>query len=56
MNHNIKRHPFHLVDPSPWPFLGSISALAVTLGAVYISMGFIKGSSFYLVVFFIFFS
>ena len=43
MNHNIKRHPFHLVDPSPWPFLGSISALAVTLGAVLYFHGFYKG-------------
>ena len=56
MNHNIKRHPFHLVDPSPWPFLGSISALAVTLGAVYISMDLTKENSFYLADFYTFFS
>ena len=25
-------HPYHLVDPSPWPFIGSMSLLALTLG------------------------
>ena len=40
---NIKRHPFHLVDPSPWPFLGSVSALGVTLGTVLYIHGFLKG-------------
>ncbi len=28
------RHPFHLVDPSPWPLFGSISALSLTFGGV----------------------
>lgn len=27
-------HSFHLVDPSPWPFVGSISAFTTTLGGV----------------------
>lgn len=27
-------HPYHLVDPSPWPYLLSCSALITTLGAV----------------------
>ncbi|KIL98335.1 Cytochrome c oxidase polypeptide III [Paramagnetospirillum magnetotacticum MS-1] len=27
-------HPFHLVDPSPWPLVGSISALVLVYGAV----------------------
>lgn len=27
-------HDYHLVDPSPWPFVGSVSALALALGAV----------------------
>jgi len=31
---NNQRHPFHLVDPSPWPFLGSFGALAMTFGGV----------------------
>lgn len=38
-----KRHPFHIVDPSPWPFMGSISALCITLGAVLYFHGFEKG-------------
>jgi len=28
------KHPYHLVDPSPWPIVGSIAALATTVGAV----------------------
>ena len=27
-------HPYHLVDPSPWPFVASMSLLAFALGAV----------------------
>ncbi len=33
-NNNIKKHPFHLVDPSPWPLTTTISVLLVTIGAV----------------------
>ncbi|MEE2995503.1 MAG: cytochrome c oxidase subunit 3, partial [Pseudomonadota bacterium] len=28
------KHPYHLVDPSPWPFIGSISAFVMAIGAV----------------------
>jgi len=31
---NNQRHPFHLVDPSPWPFVASMGALALTFGTV----------------------
>ena len=31
---HAKNHDYHLVDPSPWPVVGSISALATTGGAV----------------------
>jgi len=34
MSANKQKHPFHLVDPSPWPLLGSLGALASTLGGV----------------------
>jgi len=34
MSNVIQRHPFHLVDPSPWPFLAAISALTTTTGFV----------------------
>ena len=29
-----KHHDYHLVDPSPWPVVGSISAFVMALGAV----------------------
>nr|CAA37719.1 cytochrome-c oxidase subunit III [Physcomitrium patens] len=29
-----QKHPYHLVDPSPWPLLGSLGALASTIGGV----------------------
>lgn len=28
------KHPYHLVDPSPWPLVGSISAFVLAVGAV----------------------
>ncbi|MCS6778929.1 MAG: cytochrome c oxidase subunit 3 [Geminicoccaceae bacterium] len=28
------KHPYHLVDPSPWPLVGSAGALLLTAGAV----------------------
>jgi len=28
------KHPYHLVDPSPWPIVGAIAALMLTSGAV----------------------
>ncbi len=30
----MKRHLFHLVDRSPWPFLVSVSLLFMTTGTV----------------------
>lgn len=32
---NFSRHPFHLVDNSPWPLLSSIFAFGLTVGGVY---------------------
>ena len=32
--HAKPQHDYHLVDPSPWPILGSLFALALTIGAV----------------------
>jgi cytochrome c oxidase subunit III len=32
---HAKHHDYHLVDPSPWPIIGAISALAITAGGVY---------------------
>ncbi len=33
MASGTQKHPYHLVDPSPWPALGSIGALLLALGA-----------------------
>nr|AML60641.1 cytochrome c oxidase subunit 3 [Moramonas marocensis] len=29
-----RRHPFHLVDPSPWPLIASMGAFCTTIGGV----------------------
>ena len=31
---HAKHHDYHLVDPSPWPLIGSISAFVMAVGAV----------------------
>ena len=31
---HTKNHDYHLVDPSPWPFIGSISAFVMAVGAI----------------------
>lgn len=36
-------HTYHLVDASPWPFLGSTAALTLTAGAVMYFHGYILG-------------
>jgi len=30
-----KHHDYHLVDPSPWPFIGSVSAFIMAVGAIF---------------------
>ena len=30
-----QKHPWHLVDPSPWPIVGSAAAFLLTIGAIY---------------------
>ena len=32
---HAKNHDYHLVDPSPWPFVGSVSAFVLAVGAVF---------------------
>ena len=32
---HAKNHDYHLVDPSPWPIIGSIGALILAIGAIY---------------------
>ena len=31
---HVKHHDYHLVDPSPWPIVGSISAFIMAVGAI----------------------
>jgi len=38
-----QRHPFHLVNPSPWPLVGSISAFTLTTGSVMYFHGYLFG-------------
>jgi len=33
-SHAEAKHPFHLVDPSPWPLLGAFAGLALAAGAL----------------------
>jgi cytochrome c oxidase subunit 3 len=30
-----QKHPYHLVDPSPWPIVGAIAAFALAMGAIF---------------------
>jgi len=43
MKRNNQKHPFHLVDPSPWPFLAALCALSITFGMVMYMHGYSKG-------------
>jgi cytochrome c oxidase subunit 3 len=40
---HAKNHPYHLVDPSPWPFTGAISAFVLAIGFIQ----FMHGASFW---------
>ena len=33
MADGAQKHPYHLVDPSPWPALGAVGALLLAIGA-----------------------
>jgi len=44
---HTKNHDYHIIDPSPWPFLGSLGALIMALGGVG-WMQYLKGSEFHL--------
>jgi cytochrome c oxidase subunit 3 len=40
----FQKHPFHLVDPSPWPIFGSLGAFASTMGGVMYMHSYSGGS------------
>src|SRR5690606_28966393 len=42
---HAKNHDYHIIDPSPWPFIGSIGALLMALGGI-AWMRALQGSSF----------
>ena len=41
-----KQHPYHLVDPSPWPAVGAVSAFALAIGGI----SYMHGGSLLLVI------
>jgi len=43
--HAKPQHDYHLVDPSPWPFIGAIGALVMAIGGV-AAMQYIKAGNF----------
>ena len=43
MSNTIQKHPFHLVDPSPWPLFTSLAAFTTTFGGVMYMHGFVGG-------------
>ena len=34
-----KSHPYHMVDPSPWPALGTVAALTLAIGGIWYMHG-----------------
>jgi len=52
----MTKHPFHLVDPSPWPLFSSLSAFILTIGGVmfmhsYQNGGFVLSFGFLMVLY-----
>jgi cytochrome c oxidase subunit 3 len=45
--HAKPQHDYHIIDPSPWPFIGSIGALIMAIGGV-AWMQYMKGNEFHL--------
>jgi cytochrome c oxidase subunit 3 len=38
--HAVPKHPYHLVDPSPWPIFGAIAAGLLATGGVLFMHGY----------------
>lgn len=54
MTHSVtQQHPFHLVDPSPWPFFISASVLTLTGGSAMYMHGYNSGGMVALLGFFL---
>ena len=41
---NLQRHPFHLVDPSPWPFVSALAAFSCAIGGILYMHAYKQGS------------
>jgi len=39
-----KQHDYHIIDPSPWPFIGSVGALVMALGGIAL-MRYLSGNT-----------
>ena len=44
----LQRHPYHLVDPSPWPLLAAFAALFMTMGGVMYMHNYDGGGLFFI--------
>ena len=42
---SIQKHPFHLVDPSPWPLVSAVSCLVTAIGAAMFMHSFQYGNN-----------
>ena len=40
----MRKHPFHLVDPSPWPLFASLACFLTTVGGVMYMHAYIGGA------------
>jgi cytochrome c oxidase subunit 3 len=49
---NIHKHPFHLVDPSPWPLVASLGCFFFTFGFVMYFHGYVGSNTLILTGFF----
>ena len=49
---NNQRHPYHLVDPSPWPLSGALGGFGLTFGGVMFMHGYSGGWSLFCLGFF----
>ncbi|CAM9090026.1 unnamed protein product [Phaeothamnion confervicola] len=47
-----QRHPFHLVEPSPWPFLAALASFCLTVGGVLYMHNYALGGNLLLLGFF----
>jgi cytochrome c oxidase subunit 3 len=52
LNKNKEKHPYHLVDPSPWPFVASMGCFFFAFGMVMFFHGYVGGVSLTLTGFF----